>query len=316
MASKTVLVTGGAGFVGSNLVRGLLADGVGVRVLDDLTVAGGGLLAGLDVDLRKGSVTDPAAVRRASKGVDAVVHLAALSGVAPSVDHPDRDFAINVGGTFNVLDAARRADVGHVVFASSGAVLAGATPPLHEKLPLQPLSPYGASKAYGESAVLSFANVFGFTGVALRFSNVYGPYCGHKESVVAAFLRNAVQRKPFRIYGTGRQTRDFLYVDDVVAAIRAALASDRSDVYQLGTGVETSVNELAKAVAEVAGIPLDVDRRPPRPGEAARNVSDISKAKRKLRWKPAIDLRDGLGRTLAWMREDAEARRSGRARTR
>jgi len=187
---------------------------------------------------------------------------------------------------------------------------------LNESIASSPLSPYGASKAYGEAAALSFANVFGFTGVALRFSNVYGPHCGHKKSVVAAFLRNTLQRKPFRIYGTGRQTRDFLYVDDVVAAIRAALASTTTDVYQLGTGVETSVNELAKVVAEVAGVPLKVDRQPPRPGEAARNYSDISKAKRKLKWKPVVDLPEGLDRTLAWMREDAEARRSGRRSTR
>lgn len=304
-----ILITGGAGFVGANLSRALLAAGEEVRVLDDLSVAGDGLLAGLDVDLRRGSVADRAAVRRAMRGVDAVVHLAAMSGVAPSVARPDRDFEINVLGTFNVLHAACGAGVGRAVFASSGAVLAAATPPLHEGLPASPLAPYGASKLYGEAAVAAFAAVYDLVGVSLRFSNVYGPHCGHKKSVVAAFLRAALAGRPFVVYGTGRQTRDFLFVDDVTAAIRRALAARSSATYQLGTGVETSVNELVKLVAAAARVPARVERKPPRPGEAARNVSDISLAQRRLRWTPKVDLPEGLARTLAWMREARSGRR-------
>lgn len=296
-----VLITGGAGFVGANLARALVAHGVPVRVLDDLSAAGDALLRGIDVDLRRGDVTDPAAVRRAARGTDAVVHLAAMSGVAPSVQHPDRDFEVNVRGTFNVVDAARRLGVGRLVFASSGAVLAGARPPLSEDLPPMPLAPYGASKLYGEGAVRAFASVYGLVGVSLRFSNVYGPYCSHKKSVVAAFLRRALARRPFVVYGSGRQTRDFLYVDDVTAAIRRALAATRSGVFQLGTGVETSVVALARSIAEVAEVPFAMERRPPRPGEAARNVSDISRARSGLRWAPRIELREGLSRTLDWM---------------
>jgi UDP-glucose 4-epimerase len=300
-----VVITGGAGFVGSNLAGELVADGADVRVLDDFDSVTTDYLDGLRIKRTNGSITDFAAVRRAVKGADAVVHLAAMSGVAPSVEHPERDFAVNVQGTFNVLDAVRRAGVPRVIFASSGAVLAGAKPPLHEGVLPAVLSPYGASKLYGEAALQAFREVYGFTGIVLRFSNVYGPNCDHKRSVVAEFLRRALQRKPLVIYGNGRQTRDFLHVDDVCRALRISLKSPSSGVFQLGTGVETSVARLANLVQKATGTKLEVERRPARPGEAARNFVDPSLARRILRWEPRIGLLDGLTSTFAWMRERA-----------
>jgi UDP-glucose 4-epimerase len=302
------LVTGGAGFVGATLVRDLLRDSAEVVVLDDLTVGRSSYLDGLDVRLVNGTVEDPGAVRRATRGCDVVVHLAAMSGVAPSVENPERDFEINVRGTFNVLDAARRTRVERVVFASSGAVLGGARPPLSETLVPLPLSPYGASKLYGEAAVQAFQSAYGFSGITLRFSNLYGPFCSHKRSVVAAFLRNAIRGRPLVIYGSGRQTRDFLHVSDVSRAIRAALPSRAEGVFQLGTGVETSINGLARLVSHLVGGSLPVERTPPRTAEAARNVADITKARRVLRFEPRIDLGTGLADTLAWIREH-DARR-------
>jgi UDP-glucose 4-epimerase len=298
-----VLITGGAGFVGSNLARALSASGHGVRVLDDFDTVKTGYLDGLDVRRTNGTIEDPVVVRRAVKGADAVVHLAALSGVAPSVEHPERDFAVNVAGTFNVLDAVRRAGVGRVVFASSGAVLAGATPPLSEAQVPTVLSPYGASKLYGETALQAFQSVYGFTGIALRFSNVYGPNCDHKRSVVAEFLRRAGRGRPLVIYGNGRQTRDFLHVDDVCRAVEISLRSPSSGVFQLGTGVETSVLRLANLVQKAAGRSLEIERRPARPGEAARNYVDPSKARRVLRWQARVALPEGLAGTFAWMRD-------------
>jgi UDP-glucose 4-epimerase len=298
-----VLITGGAGFVGSNLARALSASGHDVRVLDDFDTVKTGYLDGLDVRRTNGTIEDPVVVRRAVKGADAVVHLAALSGVAPSVEHPERDFAVNVAGTFNVLDAVRRAGVGRVVFASSGAVLAGATPPLSEAQVPTVLSPYGASKLYGETALQAFQSVYGFTGIALRFSNVYGPNCDHKRSVVAEFLRRAGRGRPLVIYGNGRQTRDFLHVDDVCRAVEISLRSPSSGVFQLGTGVETSVLRLANLVQKAAGRSLEIERRPARPGEAARNYVDPSKARRVLRWQARVALPEGLAGTFAWMRD-------------
>ncbi|HEY7283623.1 MAG TPA: NAD-dependent epimerase/dehydratase family protein [Actinomycetota bacterium] len=298
-----ILITGGAGFVGSNLARSLLASGHDVRVLDDFDAVRTAYLEGLPVRRTNGTIEDPAVVRRAVKGADAVVHLAAMSGVAPSVEHPERDFAVNVHGTFNVLDAVRRAGVPRVVFASSGAVLAGAAPPLAESQIPSVLSPYGASKLYGEAALQAFQSVYGFTGIALRFSNLYGPNCDHKRSVVAEFLRRALHGRPLVIYGNGRQTRDFLHVEDVCRAVEIALRSPSSGVFQLGTGVETSVARLANLVQKAAGRRLDIERRPPRPGEAARNYVDPSKARRVLRWAARVALPDGLAATYAWLRD-------------
>jgi UDP-glucose 4-epimerase len=297
-----VLVTGGAGFVGSNLIGFLIEGGHEVTVLDDLSAGArpewwrkrsGPRCVG-------GKIEDASAVRRAARGAEAVVHLAARPGVADSVARPDLDFGANVLGTFNVIDAARRANVRSFVFASSGAVLAGATPPLREDMPAAPLSPYGASKLYGEG-ITAAAGVYGMVGISLRFANVYGPRSGHKKSVVSLFIRNALAARPFVIYGDGSQTRDFLYVEDVCTAVEKALRANQPGVYHLGTGVETSVNELAGLVARVCGTALMVERKPPRPGDAVRSFVDLSSARRDLRWTPRVKLDEGLRQTAEWM---------------
>jgi UDP-glucose 4-epimerase len=301
-----VLVTGGAGFVGSNLVAHLQEGGNDVAVLDDLS-------AGARPSWWKrrggprcieGSVDDERAARRAVRGADAVVHLAARPGVADSVARPDLDFRANVRGTFTVIDAARMAGVDRFVFASSGAVLAGATPPLREDMAAAPRSPYGASKLYGEGIVAA-SGVFGITGITLRFANVYGPRCAHKKSAVALFLRRVLRGQPITVYGTGRQTRDFLYVEDVAGAVDRALTARRPGVYHLGTGVETSVNELVRAIGRVSGTKPEVRREPPRAGDAARSFVDLSAARRDLRWEPRVGLDEGLTRTLEWLRGSA-----------
>jgi UDP-glucose 4-epimerase len=299
-----VLVTGGAGFVGSNLVAFMLDRGHDLAVLDDLS-------AGARPSWWKrrggprcfqGSISDPRAVKRAVRGADAVVHLAARPGVADSVARPDLDFEVNVLGTFSVLDAARKAGVRSFVFASSGAVLAGATPPLREDMAPAPKSPYGASKLYGEGIVAAAKDSFGMTGISLRFANVYGPNSAHKNSVVSLFLRRASAGRPVTIYGTGRQTRDFLYVDDVARAVERALRAPTAGVYHLGTGIETSVNRLVRAVERALGSKLAVQRAPARPADAARSFVDLSAARRALRWEPRVSLDEGLTRTLEWLR--------------
>jgi UDP-glucose 4-epimerase len=298
-----VLVTGGAGFVGSNLVGFLMEGGHDVTVLDDLSAGARpewwGKRAG--PQCVEGKIEDESAVRRAARGVEAVVHLAARPGVADSVDRPDLDFGVNVLGTFNAVDAARREGVRSFVFASSGAVLAGATPPLREDMPAAPLSPYGASKLYGEG-ITAASGVYGMVGISLRFANVYGPSSAHKKSVIALFIRQALAGKPFVIYGDGTQTRDFLYVEDVCTAVEKALRADQPGVYHLGRGVEVSVNQLAEKVAAACGTDLHVERKPPRPGDAVRSFVDLSKASRDLGWTPRVELDEGLRRTAEWMR--------------
>jgi UDP-glucose 4-epimerase len=304
-----VLVTGGAGFIGANLVEYLLARGHEVTVLDDLSAGARPPWWGRRSGPRclEGRVEDQRAVRGAVRGAEAVIHLAARPGVADSVAHPELDFRVNVAGTFAVVDAARRAGVRSLVFASSGAVLAGARPPLREDMPPAPLSPYGASKLYGEG-ITAAARVFGLTGVSLRFANVYGPHCAHKKSVIAAFVRRALAGRPLVVYGDGRQTRDFLFVEDVCRAVERALAASRPGVYHLGTGAETSVNDLVRKVARACGVEPRVERRPPRPGDAARSFVDLAAARRHLHWQPRVSLEEGLARTVAWFRSAAGPR--------
>lgn len=298
-----VLVTGGAGFVGSNLVGFLIEGGHEVTVLDDLSAAGRPDWWRRRSGPRclEGKIEDRSTLRRAARGTEAVVHLAARPGVADSVARPDLDFGANVLGTFNAVDAARRAGVRSFVFASSGAVLAGATPPLREDMPAAPLSPYGASKLYGEG-ITAAAGVYGMVGISLRFANVYGPSSGHKQSVISLFIRRAHAGRPFVVYGDGTQTRDFLYVEDVCTAIERSLRADRAGVYHLGTGVETSVNELAEKVARACGTDVRIESKPPRAGDAARSFVDLSSARRDLRWAPTVALEEGLRRTAEWMR--------------
>lgn len=299
-----VLVTGGAGFVGANLVPYLQARGHEVTVLDDLSAGAlpswwGGRRSG--IRQVEGGVEDPQAVRRATRGADAVIHLAAKPGVAFSVIHPEAEHEANVFGTFNVLDAARRGKVTHIVFASSGAVLAGVDPPLREDMAPLPLAPYGASKLYGEGLMWA-ARAYGIIGVSLRFANVYGPECAHKPSVIAQFVRRALRHRPLVVYGNGRQTRDFLYVDDVCDAIVRSLLRRQPGVYHLGTGIETSVNELARKVSAVCDVPHRVDRRPSRPGEARRSFVDVAAAAKDLGWRPNTPLDEGIARTVDWAR--------------
>ena len=298
-----VLVTGGAGFVGANLVTYLLEHGHDVTALDDLSAGARPSWWGGNSGPRsmEGSIEDEAAVRRAMEGADGVVHLAARPGVADSVDRPDLDFRTNVLGTFTVFDAARQADVSRFIFASSGAVLAAATPPLREDMAPAPKSPYGASKLYGEG-ITAASDAYGMVGVSLRFSNVYGPHCGHKKSVVASFLSSALAGQPLVIYGDGRQTRDFIYVEDICAAIDRALAADDGGVYHLGTGVETSVNDLADQVIAATGTHVDIDRQPPRPADATRSFVEFEAARKALGWSPQVRLDKGLTETAAWMR--------------
>lgn len=298
-----ILVTGGAGFVGANLCRSLLKDGFEVRVLDDFSAGTSKYLddLGRHVDIRRGSVTDSDAVARALKGVTSVVHLAAESGVPQSVAEPSRDFTVNVAGTFTVTNAARLAGAERVVFASSGAVVAGAEPPLTEDMLPKPLSPYGVSKLYGEALLQAFETTYGIVGVSLRFANVYGPYSLHKTSVVASLIRAALHGGPLTVDGNGTQTRDLVYVEDIVGAVMRALYVSSGGLYHLGTGVETSVNRVAEIVKEVTEPALEVVHGPARPNDPVRNFSDASAARDNLGWLPNVSLSDGVARTAAWL---------------
>ena len=296
-------MTGGCGFIGVNLARVLRAAGFTPVAYDNLSTGrlGDGQAAGY-AEVIEADILDADALAAAAAGVYGVVHLAAQTGVIDSVNDPRRDMEMNVGGTLNALLAARDGGASAFVLASSGAPLGSVDPPGHEGLAPRPLSPYGASKLAGEALCSAFTGSYGMSATALRFTNVYGPFSYHKGSVVALYLKRIMDGVPLTVYGDGTQTRDFLFVDDLCAAVIEVLERRPTDgLFQLGTGTETSVNEL---VAELGNAfpetEISVRFEPARPGEIARNYSDISRARAGLGYEPKVGLGEGLAVTRDW----------------
>ena len=307
-----VLVTGGAGFVGVNLARLLHRRGATTRCFDDFSSGhrSDAEAAGYD-EIVEGDVLDAGALAEAARGCRYVVHLAAQAGVPSSIADPLRDCRLNVTGTLHALLAARDAGVDGFVLASSQAPLGDVVPPTHERMLPRPKSPYGASKLAGEAYCSAFADSYGLPAVALRFSNVYGPYSYHKGSAVAAFCKQASDGGPLVVFGDGTQTRDFVFVEDLCAGIAAAMTSGlRGDPVHLGSGTETSVAEVAAAVASRFG-GVAVEHRPARPGDVARSAPDISLARSLFGYAPTTRLEAGLDATAAWFQDHVQP--AGRA---
>lgn len=317
------LITGGAGFIGRSLIYKLLQEGGhSVRVLDNLSVGSREDLAGVAPDfvetetsgdlaawnvpiaLVVGDILDASLTKTVAEGADVVVHLAANTGVAPSVADPIADCMRNVVGTVNMLEACRTKSVARFVFASSGAPLGVQTPPLNEEMAPHPASPYGASKLAGEGYCSAYFHSFRIDTVALRFGNVYGENSGKKSSVVAKFIKQALARETLEIYGDGGQTRDFIHISDLVRAILvAATAPDvGGEVFQIATATESTVSEMTRTlisamVAEGIDEPV-VKFGPTRTGDVMRNYSDTRKARERLGWEARVRLDDGLRQTV------------------
>lgn len=299
-----VLVTGGCGFIGANLVPRLLAQGKTVRVLDDLRAGKREYLDGLDVEVVEGEIANGGLVAEALADVEAVVHLAAAGSVVDSVADPIANFEANVVGTITVLNEARNAGVDRFVFSSTGGALIGnATPPVNEQSLPKPISPYGASKLTAEAYLHAFAKSYGMRTIATRFANVYGPFSGHKKGAITVFFRALYADQAIVIYGDGAASRDFMYVDDICAGLELGLGSDLpgGSVLHLATGVETSVLELADACRRVVGKPEHpIEFRPRRPGEVERNFASFDLAHELLGFTPSVSLEEGLARTWKW----------------
>lgn len=322
---KRILVTGGAGFIGINLVDWLFkTQRFKITILDDLSTGNYTLLekiiqdSGGEIEERfsptvqrvcfyKANILDKEAMLQILKGQHQVIHLAAQTGVISSQENPDKDADVNIIGTLNLLNGSVRNNIEKFIFASSAAPLGFQLPPFHENLIPKPLSPYGASKLAGEAYCSAYHGSFGLRTVILRFSNVYGPNSHHKGSVVAHFIKKILGNKPLTIYGDGGQTRDFLYVGDIIRIIEKILDSDNpqisGEIFQLGTAVETSINQLVKDLKEISGVSVKVDYLPQRKGEIFRNFTSIEKIKNHLGYKPQFDLRTGLKNTWQWFRE-------------
>jgi UDP-glucose 4-epimerase len=299
-----VIVTGGAGFIGSHLAERLLARGDEVHVVDDLSTGKReNVPAGATLHVR--DVCDPLDEITGSVRPHAIAHLAAQADVRVSVAEPVRDATVNVVGTVSVLEAARAAGA-RVVFASTGGAIYGeCTRPAREDDPRLPLSPYGTAKLAGEEYLASFSRLHGATHVSLRFGNVYGPRQDpHGEAgVVAIFLGRLRDGEPCRIFGDGTQTRDYVYVGDVVEAMTAAVDADAGGTFNVGTGLETSVLELYEACREAAGSDAPPVHEPARAGELDRSVLDPELLEQQLGFRAATSLAEGLERTWAWLKD-------------
>jgi UDP-glucose 4-epimerase len=312
------LLTGGCGFIGTSLIRQLVKNKniKQIRILDDLSVGTKENLKNIcdfkdysqlqeeGIFLKVGNILDAEQCVDISRGVDCIVHLAANTGVPQSVKDPRKDMEVNVKGVFNMLEASRINDVKQFIFASSGAPAGEIDPPIHEEIAPHPVSPYGASKLAGEGYCSSYARTFGIKTVVLRFGNVYGPGSKYKSSVVAKFIKNVLAGIPCEIYGDGTQTRDFIFVHDLVNAIIKASQLDMGgEVFQIASGSELTVFELAETLKEILSeydYDMKIKYADKRLGDVKRNYSNISKAKRLLNWNPKSTIIDGLKSTINW----------------
>jgi len=309
---KKVLVTGGCGFIGSNLIPLLLDSGYEVRVLDNLSVGNLENLAGMDVEIIEGDVREMTTVSKSIHGCHLVVHLAAQTGVIPSQHNPRLDFETNVGGTLNLLQESVSQNIEKFILASSNAPLGKVVPPIDEQKPPHPLSPYGASKLAGEGYCHAFYGSYGLPTVVLRFANVYGIGSNHKESVVARFIKDILDHDEMIIYGDGHQTRDLIFVSDLSKAILKALETQTSNghVIQIATGVETQINGLAEKIRLAMNRPdATIRHLPARAGEIIRNYSCIDLAKALLNWQPITSLDKGISLTCQWFLNNRKLKR-------
>ena len=322
------LITGGCGFIGTSLIKKLVEEGGHyIRVLDNLSVGtrkdletvcafteiiSDSFLASTkaagSLELVIGDIRDQKTCEACCRDMDIIVHLAANTGVPASVENPRLDMESNVIGVFNMLEGARTHQVKRFVFASSGAPAGECEPPIHEELPPHPVSPYGASKLAGEGYCSTYFKTFGVETVALRFSNVYGPGSTHKSSVVAKFIKQALSSETLVIYGDGTQTRDFIYIDDLINALVLSAFKEgiSGETFQIATSRETTLDEitelLLKVLAENGVEQPKVEKVSPRLGDVKRNFSDTTKAETRLGWKCQWSLDRGIAQTVSWFR--------------
>tara|TARA_X000000950_G_C13748128_1_gene591473 strand:- start:31 stop:1002 length:972 start_codon:yes stop_codon:yes gene_type:complete len=312
--NKNILITGGCGFIGLNLVNYFLKKkNVNIRILDNYSSRSRKNTLeifkkfGFDKSERyqiiEGDIKDENICKKSLINIDEVIHLAANTGVNQSMEDPISDLQNNILGTLNLLKYSNYYNVKHFILASSGAPIGIGTPPFNElKLP-KPISPYGASKLAAEAYCHVYSKSFGIKTTILRFSNVYGPYSFHKTSVVSTFIKSIILNKEIIIYGDGNQTRDFIYVDDLInAIINSSKNNEDGGIYHIATQKESSINYIIKILKkefhEKGDYSINIKKIDKRVGDVDRNFAEIKKASENLNFKPSISLVEGLKKTI------------------
>jgi len=305
------IVTGGAGFIGSHISEALSGEHE-VVVIDDLSSGHRENLRGIDCEFVEGSITDLPLLQEIFAGADGVFHQAAIASVPRSVEDPLLTHAVNMTGTLNALIAARDCGVRKVVMASSAAVY-GENPELPKREEMAPdlLSPYAAQKLSDEHYATVFSRLYGLSTVCLRYFNVFGPRqdpSSPYSGVISIFAARILQGEPITIHGDGGQTRDFVYVRDVVQANLRAMASGAAGIFNIARGEQTDLNTLAGIMMQASGRKVTVQHGPSRAGDIRHSLAEISRAHEVLGWKPAYDLEEGLSETMRWIESEAADR--------
>lgn len=308
MKNKKVLVTGGAGFIGSNIVKYLIKEGNSVTVLDNFM---SGYRSNLDpfptVNIIEGDVRDKTAVELAMRGVEVVFHLAASVGNKRSIDQPIQDAEINVLGTLQVLEAARKEGVRKIVTSSSAGIFGELkTMPIKEDHPIEPDSPYGCTKLCEEKLCLAYAKLYNMEAVCLRYFNVYGPNQRFDAygNAIPIFVFKMLQNESLIVYGDGEQTRDFVHVNDVVQAnIKAADSLGVSGAFNIASGTRITINNLLNLITKNNIMPVKIDHGPERPGDVRHSLADISYAHSRINYSPSVDLEIGIKEYVEWARK-------------
>lgn len=306
------LVTGGAGFIGSNIVRKLIEDGHDTTVLDNLS---SGYRANLDpykeTRFIEGDVRDEVVIARAVRGVEVIFHLAASVGNKRSIDHPITDSDINVIGTLRLLEAARRAGVRKIIVSSSAAIYGELRVlPIREDHSVEPDTPYGASKLCQEKQCLAYAKLFGIEAVCLRYFNVYGPNQRFDAygNVIPILAFKMIRNEPLIIFGDGEQTRDFVNVHDVVQAnLKAATAKSVSGAFNIASGTQITINNLVALMKKTSDIEPVIDYGPLRPGDVKHSRADITAAREAFGYQPKVRIQEGLAEYMEWARKEVHS---------
>lgn len=304
-----ILVTGGAGFIGSNLVDALVKEGRQIVVIDDFSTGNKKFINSsaklYDQDILSGKIAEIFGQEKP----EVVYHLAARVNVRESIEDPVSDCQANIEGSLNILEQARKVGTKKIIFASSGGAMYGDTPkdkiPTPETYPAVPISPYGINKLAIENYLYYYNKVFGISSVVLRFSNVYGPRQNSKGEggVVAIFIDKILNNEQPVIYGDGEQTRDMVFIDDVVKANISVLASNKSGVYNISTGIESTVNQIFDNVVKVVGSSVSKKYVKLKTGDQKYSCLDYSLAKKELNWQPETNLEEGIKKTVEWFKK-------------